>query len=185
MTLSFDGDGQTPLDAEDLEGLIPTWVTTRADLNEVEQANIAAARDRWMRRRSPDMLDDHELRRLHTDMFCDVWRWAGRQRTRETNIGVEPSRIAVDLRTLVGDTRFWLETDANSAVARFHHRLVQIHVFPNGNGRHGRLAADLLAKTNGLPPPRWGSDRKAYLDPLRHADTTGDITPLRQHMWST
>lgn len=183
MSLTFEGDGQTPLDEDDLEGLLPTWVATRADLNEVEQANIAAARALWLRRPSLSVLDDLELRKLHKDMFGDVWRWAGRHRTRETSIGVEPVGIAVALRNLVGDARVWLAADPLTAVARFHHRLVFIHAFPNGNGRHGRLASDVLAAAVGIPAPGWGSDRSAYLGALRHADATGEVGVLRGLLW--
>lgn len=185
MTLSFDGDGQTPLSADDTEGLIPPWVATLGDLNEVERTNIGRARVRWLGRgrRPVSILDDQSLRRLHRDMFADVWRWAGRYRTRETSIGTDPLLIAVGVRELVGDAPYWLDQDTRSGVARFHHRLVRIHPFVNGNGRHGRLAADVLAVQAGVDVPRWMGERAEYLSALRHADATDDVGPLTDFMW--
>ncbi|CAN5459473.1 mobile mystery protein B [soil metagenome] len=181
--LSSDGDGQTPLDDDDVDGLIPTWVTTRADLNEAEQTNIALARAKWLHRPTLGVLDDSALRRLHADMFGRVWRWAGKHRVHETSIGIDPADISIGLRGLVEDAGYWIPGDRAEAVARFHHRLVLIHAFPNGNGRHGRLSADVLTAALGLPQPRWGSDRQAYLAALRRADVDGDVSQLVGLMW--
>lgn len=180
-------EGQTKLDPDDEDGLRPTYITTRAELNEAEQAAIVAA----LARRpvpSPDrLLDDAYLRRLHRDMFAPVWTWAGRYRMRETNIGVEPSEIALACRNLAADARIWVETEeADLAAARFHHRLVQIHAYRNGNGRHARAATDLLLRGLEIDPFSWGANmridraaiRSRYLVALRHADSTGDVAHL-------
>lgn len=182
-----EGDGHTPLDPDDLAGLIPTWIATRGDLNEAETRNIAKAQ----RRRPPtidQLLDDLYLRELHVAMFGEVWRWAGAYRRTETTIGIDPAEIAVAVRQLVEDVRVWIAADgypADEAAARFHHRLVAIHPFPNGNGRHGRAAADYCARGLGHPPFTWGSGlglsttdlRRAYRDALVAADK-GDDNPL-------
>jgi Fic-DOC domain mobile mystery protein B len=182
------GDGHTELSEEERAGLRLTYVTTRAELNDAEQRNITAA---TIRRRPPSvaqLLDDGYLRQLHRAMFSEVWTWAGQYRRRETNIGIDPAAISVEVRNLVADAAAWIEHSAyppDELAARFHHRLVAIHPFPNGNGRHGRLAADDLAQALGSTPFTWGADlgvdtdrlRAAYLDALRAADA-GSIDAL-------
>jgi Fic-DOC domain mobile mystery protein B len=125
--------------------LIPTYITPRSELNEAEQENFAEA-DLWaFARKRGDVVDADVLMSRHRRMLRRVWKWAGTQRTSELNIGVAPHQIAVDLHALIGDVRFWIENStfpADEIAVRFHHRLVAIHPFPNGNGRHSRLAAD-------------------------------------------
>ncbi|WP_448062133.1 mobile mystery protein B [Cellulomonas hominis] len=184
-------EGATPLTPEETGGLIPTFVATRADLNIAEQTNIAAAR-RWVvtaraARTLAGVLDDRFVRRLHREMYADVWRWAGSYRPTERNIGIDPSGISVAVRDLMGDATYWLAPGASwitpeRAVLRVHHRMVAIHPFPNGNGRHARLFADVLARLTGLAPFTWGGsgltaegpDRAAYLRALRAADRDPD-----------
>ncbi len=182
-----DGDGQTALSDEDTEGLIPTHIATRGDLFETEQRNIAEA----LLRRPPTasaLLDDRFLRGLHKHMFGRVWNGAGKYRTRETNIGISPAGIGVAVRTLVDDTLAWIDYatyEPDESAIRFHHRLVAIHPFRNGNGRHGRVAADYLAISLGRPRLTWGtrqdldtrSLRLEYRTALREADG-GDISHL-------
>jgi Fic-DOC domain mobile mystery protein B len=121
-------------------------------------------------------------------MFGDTWRWAGSFRSTERNIGIAPEQIATRLRDLLDDARYWAQHGTypvDEAAARFHHRLVSIHCFANGNGRHARLLTDLLLRANGAAPFSWGrSDlvhagvaRDRYLAALRAADT-GNIDPL-------
>ena len=138
--------------------------------------------------RKRETLDERFLRQLHKRMFGDVWKWAGKFRLTDRNIGMKPYQISAALQSLVGDARYWMEQDSfppDELVARFHHRLVLIHPFPNGNGRHGRLAADLLARQLGRPRFSWGAGdligtgeiRKRYVAALRAADN-GDLGPL-------
>lgn len=182
-----NGDGHTELSEDERLGLIPTYITTRGELFEAEQRNIAEG---LLRRRPAidQLLDDKFLRDLHKAMFDQVWTWAGRYRTKDTNIGVEPTQIPPAVRTLVDDARAWVEHDtyeSDELAVRFHHRLVAIHPFPNGNGRHGRVAADYLATTLARGPFSWGAGlqvetsrlRYAYHHALRQADD-GDITEL-------
>lgn len=187
--LAPEADGATPLHPDDRVGLIPSYIATRSDLNDAEQRNIVAARQRWLRRppEPEGILDDMALRELHRDMFGEVWVWAGTYRRRETSIGIDPSRIAVSVRDLVQDARPWLASgnDLDETAATFHHRLVAIHPFVNGNGRHARLAADVLLASTGRPEFTWGAAelqsqgdaRDRYLDALRAADR-GDLRPL-------
>lgn len=187
--LDPETDGATPLHPDDRAGLIPSYIATRGDLNDAEQRNIVAARGGWLRR-PPDaeeLLDDMTVRELHHDMFGQVWRWAGKYRQRETSIGIDPREIAVSVRNLVEDARTWLDSDrdVDETAAEFHYRLVAIHPFVNGNGRHARLAADVLLVTTGHPEFTWGaadlqtrgSARDRYLEALRAADR-GDLGPL-------
>ncbi|MFS4457606.1 mobile mystery protein B [Bdellovibrio sp. HCB2-146] len=173
----------TPLDQDSLNGLIP-GLTTQAELDEFEAAGIARA-TLWAmssRRLKTDLLSASGLCLLHRKMFGDTWKWAGLFRTRETNIGVSPSRIQNDLKILLDDVHFWLQNQTFSTdeiIARFHHRLVLIHPFPNGNGRFSRLAADLLADQLECPSFSWGkanltkagSSRERYISALKKADT--------------
>lgn len=182
-----EDDAATPLTPEERAQLIPSYITLRHELNEAEQAGIADA-DRWAFSRKRDVLSEKFLLDLHRRMFADVWRWAGKYRQSERNIGVDHWRIAVDLRSLLDDTRFWIANQtfaADEIATRFHHRLVFIHPFPNGNGRHARLAADLLVASFGRPRFSWGSvsllnagdTRRQYVAALRAADRH-DIAPL-------
>lgn len=183
-------DGATALSAGDRDGLIPTWIVTRDDLNRAERDNIAAGL-RWARRGRFDILDADDLMTLHKQMFGDVWRWAGRPRQVETNIGrVDWWALRDHLHQLLGNIRAQVEhrgRDPDEIAIDFHHQLVAIHVFPNGNGRHARLATDLLATRLGRPPFTWGrsdlvkvSDaREAYRSALKAADG-GDLALLVQ-----
>jgi Fic-DOC domain mobile mystery protein B len=174
------GDGHTELSEEQRKGLLPSYIATQGDLNDAEQRNIAEA----LLRRPPSvnhLLDDGNLRGLHAAMFNEVWEWAGRYRLVDTNIGIDWTLISVAVRSLVDDARDWVEYatfDADELGVRFHHRLVAIHAFPNGNGRHGRIAADYLIRGLGRAPFSWGADlglsppslRAVYIAALRRAD---------------
>ena len=183
-----EDEANTPLEAEEREQLIPTYITTRAELNEAEQVNITRA-SLWLRRaRNVDVLDDAFLRDLHKRMFGEVWKWAGQYRKTPRNIGIDAYRIPMAVRELVQDARYWVDNGTfppDEVAIRFSHRLVSIHPFPNGNGRHSRLVADLLAMELGQPRFTWGranlvdpgETRGAYVAALRAADG-GEIEPL-------
>lgn len=190
MTITDEPEGATPLDPDDLEGLKFRHITTRGELDELEQVNIENAL-LWLgrRRRRTDVLSEEFIRELHRRLFGDVWKWAGAFRRTEKNIGVDPIEIGVRLRMLLDDARHWTNHRTHpplEAAARFHHRLVQIHCFPNGNGRHARLAADAyLGEYFGHPPVDWaaGHDltktnqrRDEYIAALRAADS-GNYNP--------
>lgn len=183
-------EGATPLDLNELNGLRFKHVKTQAQLNELEQANIASGL-RWLARtQRKDILTSDFVLALHMKLFGDVWRWAGQLRTTEKNIGVDPTQIAVQLRGLLDDVHYWVQHKTYPAIeiaARLHHRLVFIHLFSNGNGRHARIMADVvLEKIFVVAPIDWtgGADlqhmterRKAYISALRAADNH-DIAPL-------
>ena len=194
--LFFDtSDGDTPPADDEQEGLRPSWIRTRGDLNQAELDNIIQARRDVRAPPTPAaVLDDVWLRSLHKRMFRDVWTWAGTYRRTERNIGIDPARIAVAVRDLVADALLWTGQDTPElAAARFHHRLVAIHPFPNGNGRHARAAADYLVMTLRAPTPTWGASapqpihelRRSYLAALRAADRDrDDLDALAAFMWS-
>jgi Fic-DOC domain mobile mystery protein B len=182
-------DGATPLDPNELGGLKFKHVTTREELDELEQANIESGM-RWLARYRGEVLTDAFAAALHERLFGEVWDWAGSFRQTGKNIGIDPIHIRVELRTLMDDARYWAAHEtypASEAAVRFHHRLVQIHPFPNGNGRHARIMADaMLTRIHGAPPIDWaggrdlgqiGERRTAYIAALRAADR-GDIGPL-------
>lgn len=188
--LEGEPDGATPLDPDQLEGLKFKHVTTRGELDELEQANIESGLAWLDRRRKTDVLTERFVLILHRRLFGDVWRWAGKFRLTETNIGVDPLHIGIELRMLLDDARYWTENATFvplEAGARFHHRLVRVHPFPNGNGRHARIAADVfLADCFSHEPIDWAAGfdlqrnserRDLYLTALRAADA-GDYGPL-------
>ncbi|HVZ79786.1 MAG TPA: mobile mystery protein B [bacterium] len=178
-------DGQTPLTDEEKEGLIPPAIATRGDLNLMEEANIQEAREWAFRSGRSDILNDAFVRELHRRMFRDVWKWAGVYRKSIKNLGEPPEQIAVKVRELCTDVHWWVEKSIypwDEAAARVHHRLVSIHPFSNGNGRHARLFTDLFLEKMGAAPASWGaakadSDhektqdlRNRYISALRAAD---------------
>jgi Fic-DOC domain mobile mystery protein B len=188
--------GATPLELEDVKGLIPTWVATRGDLNAVEHENIVramvwASASPLMHSRG-SLLTAESMKTLHRRMFGAVWKWAGRYRQHDTNIGAPwafvPARVHELLADVVAQTADpgSLPWTPDELAVRFHHRLVVIHPFPNGNGRHARFAADLLVETLGESPFTWGTQnpgqpgeaRRVYLDALRTADARYDYEPL-------
>jgi len=183
---AYDDDA-TPLTPDECQGLIPTHVTLRHELNELEQKNILEA-DRWAFQRRRQVINEPFLCRLHKRMFGDVWKWAGVYRKTDRNLGVEPWKIPVEMRQLLDDVPYWIEHQTyplDEIAVRFHHRLVAAHPFPNGNGRWSRLAADLLIVALGGSRFTWGlsnlqaaSDiRHRYIDAL-HAADNHDLAPL-------
>lgn len=173
-------NASTPLSEEEQEGLLPSYITLRGELNEAEQANILEA-EQWASLRRRDVLREAFLNELHKRMFGRVWRWAGQYRHSGKNIGVEAHRIPIESRQLLDDCRHWMEHDTYSPdeiAARFHHRLVSIHPYPNGNGRHARLATDLLLEAMDCRRFTWGRKnlvdsgeaRRRYIAALQEAD---------------
>jgi Fic-DOC domain mobile mystery protein B len=190
LDLEYIG-GQTPIDDDEKQGILIPTITVRSELDEFEQQNIENA-VQWTLSRSftvSEILSEDFVCMLHRRMFSDVWTWAGEFRRSNKNIGVDKFQIGIELRNLLDDCKYWIEhsTYAPDEIAvRFSHRLVLIHCFPNGNGRHSRLIADVLVeKVLGQPFFTWGSvtlthkgtARSAYLDALRSADK-GNIEPL-------
>jgi Fic-DOC domain mobile mystery protein B len=189
MPLLDVGVGSTPLTPEELSDLIPN-LAAREELNEWERENILRAR-RWAlgrRNFKSDPVSDEYIRKLHDKMFDQTWKWAGCYRKTEKTIGVPVKQILEMLITLLGDTTYLIENKtypADEIAVRFHHRLVLIHLFPNGNGRHARLIADVVAVKLGRPVFAWGGlrlikpgeAREKYLQALRTADG-GEVVPL-------
>lgn len=183
--------GATPLDPNEAEGLIPEHIATQGQLNEWELANIVEA-ERWAfnprARNRLDLLSPEFMQLLHQRMLGRTWRWAGILRKTEKNIGVAPEQIAERLRNLCKDVQAQIEYRSwppDEIAARFHHRLVSIHPFANGNGRHARLMTDLLLVRSGQERFTWGAGslvaegevRQRYIDALRSADVR-DYTAL-------
>ena len=182
--------GATPLDPDEAAGLIPVHVTLQRQLDEYEAANILQAYEWLCARQRGDPLDDRFIHEVHRRMFDQTWKWAGQPRQSDKTIGVPWFNIAVSLRHLLDDVRTQIEHSTYSPfeiAVRFHHRLVAIHVFPNGNGRHARVMADLLFQSLSGQRLEWGRDalnvvgdtRARYLSALRAADA-GDFAPLLQ-----
>jgi len=187
--------GATPLDRDEAAGLLPGHIATREQLDEWEAENILEGQ-RWAagaaKRR--DLLDDAFLRELHRRMFGRTWKWAGTYRATEKNLGIAPARIAEEVRNLLENTRAQITgqvAPVDEIAARFHHRLVWIHPFPNGNGRHARLLTDLVLAANGAAPFTWGRGdlehageaRGRYLAALRAADAR-NLAPLLEFVRS-
>ena len=181
--------GATPLDPNETEGLKIRHITNREELNRFEQDNINEALKWLTTRRKSDILTEKFVKTLHKKMFGKVWIWAGSFRRSDKNIGVDWKQIPVCLRALLDDVKYWIEHNtypAEEIAVRFHHKLVWIHMFPNGNGRHARLMADVFVKTVlKQKPVIWGGknietgdeDRSKYIAALRKADN-GDFEML-------
>lgn len=174
--------GATPLSPEELDGIKLKHISTRSELDRWEHENIQDALLWLTKRRKGEVLSEEFICRLHEKMFSKVWKWAGHFRRTEKNIGVPWVKIPVELRKLLDDTKTWIEFESygpDEIAYRFHHRLVWIHLFPNGNGRHSRLMADIiLTELLKQPPFSWGGEdlahtsqiRAKYIQALREAD---------------
>ena len=167
--------GVTPLNPDEMGELIPDFISTQGELNSLEAENISIARSWALSKQRKNILTDTFLQQLHSKMFCEVWRWAGKYRKTDKNLGVHYPQIPVEVYKLCNDTLFWIEHNTYSwqeLGARFHHKLVSIHPFSNGNGRHARLAADILMFNYEKPLFSWGKTktRENYLQALREAD---------------
>lgn len=186
-------DGQTPLEEEEKEGLLISTIATRGELDEFEQQNIEKAILWTLKRRfKPDIiLTEKFIRDVHKKMYSDVWAWAGEFRKTNKNIGVDKWQIPTALKSLLDDAKFWMYNNTfppNEIAVRFKHRIVSIHCFANGNGRHSRLMADIIIeKVFKQPVFTWGAadmvkqgdTRAAYLKAIKAADA-GNIEPLVQ-----
>ena len=159
------------------------------ELDALEFENIARAAA-WMQAVKADkILNTDFICLLHKKMFCDVWKWAGKYRKTEKNIGIRYIDVPVEVHKLCDDADGWIEFDVyppDEFAARFHHRLVLIHLFSNGTGRHARLMADLiLEKIFNKKPFSWGKInlartgdvRTIYINALKKADDH-DYEPL-------
>jgi len=192
MGLDFDyKDGQTPLDEGEKEGLKIKSITTQGELDEFEQLNIEKAVEWTIRTRlKPEkILSEKFLKDLHKKMYNDVWKWAGEFRKTEKNIGIPWTQIGVELKNLLDDTKYWIENKTFSPeeiAIRFKHRIVSIHCFPNGNGRHSRMMADIIMESifgneifswNQSNMVKANEIRKQYIQALREADN-GNVIPL-------
>lgn len=184
-------EGQTPLTEEEKEGLKIKTIATQNELDEFEQLNIEKAVE-WSihaNLKPEKILTEKFIKDLHKKMYGDVWKWAGEFRKTEKNIGIKWMRIGVALKNLIEDTKYWLENKTYSPeeiAIRFKHRIVSIHCFPNGNGRHSRMMADIIIesifekeiftwhKSNMV---KADETRKKYIVALREADN-GNINPL-------
>jgi len=184
-------EGQTPIDDSERAGLKVKAISTQAELDQLEQLNIEKAISWTIGRKweAEEVLTIDFLQALHRRMFKDVWKWAGTFRRTDKNIGISWFQVSIETRRLCDDALFWVQhqTYAPEEIAvRFKHRLVSIHCFPNGNGRHSRIMADLLMEgVFDLPIFSWqGSglvradeQRTAYISALQQADV-GDVKPL-------
>ena len=177
-------DGQTPLDEDEKEDLLINSISTRAELDEFEQKNIEDAIQWSLTRKfkAAQILSESFIKDLHKRMYGSVWKWAGQYRKTNKNIGVDKLEISTTLRSLIDDAKYWLENsvyEPDEFAIRFKHRLVSIHCFPNGNGRHSRMIADIIIeKIYKQPVFSWGDSsfseetdiRDKYLKALRKAD---------------
>lgn len=180
--------GATPINPDEAAGLIPAHVRLQSELNEYEEANILEATEWAFSRRRGDPLEDRFVHAVHRRMFDKTWKWAGTPRRSDKNIGIAWPEIHTRLRQMLDDTRAQIEHSAyppGEIAARYHHRLVAVHLYPNGNGRHARLMADLLLTQLTGKRFEWGRGslvaaselRTRYIAALRAADA-GDCRPL-------
>jgi len=184
-------DGQTPFDEDEKEGLKIKSITTQKELDEFEQLNIEKAIE-WTihaNLKPEKILTEKFIKDLHKKMYGDVWKWAGEFRRTNKNIGINWTQIEIELKNLIDDTKYWIENKTYSPeeiAIRFKHRIVAIHCFPNGNGRHSRVIADIIIESIfGKEIFTWHNSnmlkadetRKSYILALKEADN-GNIIPL-------
>jgi len=184
-------EGQTPLNEEEKEGLKIKSITTQGELDEFEQLNIEKAVE-WTihtNLKSEKIVTEKFIKDLHKKMYGDVWKWAGEFRKSNKNIGINWTQIAIELKNLIDDTNYWIEHNIyppEEIAIRFKHKIVSIHCFPNGNGRHSRMMADIIMEFifNGelfswqnSTLVKADQTRKEYIYALRKADN-GNINPL-------
>ena len=177
--------GATPLDPNEVDGLIPDYISSQGELNVLERENILDAINWTQARQHADILNVTFVLELHRRMFGRVWRWAGRPRKTNKTIGVSKEQISTELASLLGDANYWINKSSyppDEIGARFHHRLVSVHVFVNGNSRHARLMTDILLTSVGQAIFTWGMTtsnevievegalRQAYITALKKAD---------------
>jgi len=181
--------GATPIDPDEAGGLRLNHITTQSELNRWEQENIVEALA-WIEKTKPtDILNEQFIKQLHKRMFGNVWKWAGQFRRSGKNIGVLWHQIPENIKNMCDDVLEWIQSQYESPeemAVRFHHRLVWIHPFPNGNGRHSRLMANIFLE-NVLhgSPFTWGNQdlsnphesRSRYINALQEADN-GNLVPL-------
>ena len=182
-------DGATPIDPDEAQGLLLSHITKRGELDRWEQENILEALN-WLDKTKPkDIFNEHFVKKLHKRMFGNVWRWAGKFRQSNKNIGVPWIQVPIEIKKLCDDAQLWVEfhkEPSDFIAVRYHHRLVSIHPFANGNGRHARLMTDILLE-NTLNRPRftWGGQnltrvsevRRKYIAALHSADES-EYKPL-------
>lgn len=184
-------DGQTPIDEDEKEGLLIETITTKGELDEFEQQNIEEALQ-WVigkKFKAKDVFTEKFICNLHKRMYNNVWAWAGNFRKTNKNIGIDKFQIPMSLKVLCDDALYWFENQtypAEEIAIRFKHRIVSVHCFPNGNGRHSRLMGDIIIeKLFGQKPFPWGAanlskandTRSAYLKAVKQADQ-GNYKPL-------
>ncbi|MBI9088004.1 MAG: mobile mystery protein B [Desulfobacterium sp.] len=173
----------TPLDYDELQGLLLTHISTRGELDFWEAENIKEAMTWGSKLKKRNSLDPKFICDVHKKMFSNVWSWAGKFRKTDKNIGVPPRLIEVELQTLCDDANAWIEFNTyppDEFAARFHHKLVFIHPFSNGNGRHSRYMADLILEKifnvdifswgQGTNLAKSGKTRQKYIEALKAAD---------------
>jgi Fic-DOC domain mobile mystery protein B len=176
-------DGVTPLNPDETEELRFAHIKTRGELDQLEQANIVEGLQWLKKQKNTGNLSEGFVCNLHKRLFAKIWKWAGTFRKTEKNIGVDPIQISIQMLQLLDDTRYWIKNETYPPMelaARFHHKLVLIHPFPNGNGRHARIMADaILTKLMDKPAIDWAGGHKLenmnerrdqYIAALRAAD---------------
>lgn len=187
-------NGQTPIEEDEKVGLLISTVTTRGELDEFEQYNIEKAVEWTVRNKFKQerILTEKFIKEVHKRMFGEVWKWAGTFRLSNKNIGVDKYQISMELRNLINDCKYWINNktfEEDEIAIRFKHRMVQIHLFPNGNGRHSRLCADILVshilKKNifswgGVNLSQKTDIRKEYLEAIYEADRNNNYKLLIQ-----
>ncbi len=183
--------GQTPLDEDEIHGLLLPVIATQGELNEFEQLNIEQAMEWTLKRsfRREQIFTEAFVCDVHRRMYGDVWAWGGEFRKTNKNIGTDKWKIGAELKCLLDDAAYWIENNIyapDEMALRFKHRLVSIHCFANGNGRHSRLLADIIvSKIFKRPVFTWGAAnlaqqgdaRERYLHAVKAADV-GEIDPL-------
>ena len=122
-------------------------------------------------------LKETDIMEIHALVLQKIEKdFAGRFRTSGVRISganfVPPNALKIS--ELIAELIGWVNTsdiDILLKVAIFHHRMVWIHPFFDGNGRTTRLLFNLLLMQEGFPPAIiLKNDRKKYYDALNQAN---------------
>jgi Fic-DOC domain mobile mystery protein B len=185
-----DRDGQTVLSSKERGGVLLKHISNMKELDEAEQLNIQKGLLWLMEKKPKTILSERFFKQFHKQLFGEVWSWAGSFRTSEKNIGIDYWGVPTAIHTLCEDCKVWIKHKSYpwpELIARFHHELVSIHPWPNGNGRFSRILTNYLCDLHKQPRPSWHDHlppekrRDAYIDALRAADVR-DFDPLIEFM---
>ncbi len=192
MTQRETRPGQTPI--ADISGLRIKGITTRAELDVAEAENIRKAMVKYFGKRLTRRSARFDLswaKRLHKQMFGEVWNWAGEFRSYDLNLGFPWGRIECSLQVLLENLASWNQYGVSvlEQAVRLHYESVNIHPFRDGNGRWSRMLASVWLHLHRHSITEWPAElsggeskiRGQYLAAIQAADRGDHLSLLELH----